>query len=93
MAQSKENLLIFGATGYIGAYILTEIIKNKGSFGRIAIITSPSTAENKSKQLQSLKLEGVEVIVGDVTNPTEVLNAFKGQHVWLKPGGIFTECC
>ncbi|TVY47790.1 Isoflavone reductase-like protein [Lachnellula occidentalis] len=77
MGESKENLLIFGATGYIGAYILREILKNKDSFGRIAIITSPGTAENKSEQLQNLKSEGVEVFVGDVTNPTDVLNAFK----------------
>ena len=79
MGESKENLLVFGATGYIGAYILKEILKNKDSFGRIAIITSPSTVENKSAQLQNLKSEGVEVIVGDVTTPTDVLNAFKGQ--------------
>jgi nucleoside-diphosphate-sugar epimerase len=91
MEDSKENLLVFGATGYIGAYILTEILKTKASFGRIAIITSPSTAENKSKQLQNLKLEGVEVIVGDVTRPTEMLNALKGQYFWLRPWGNSAE--
>ncbi|TVY30692.1 Isoflavone reductase-like protein [Lachnellula hyalina] len=87
MGEFKENLLVFGATGYIGAYILKEILKNKDSFGRIAIITSPSTVENKSEQLQNLKSEGVEVIVGDVTNPADVLNAFKGINTVISTVG------
>ena len=45
--MAKENLLILGATGYIGVYIVDSIIKAKDSFGRIAIFTSLSTAENK----------------------------------------------
>jgi len=74
----KENLLMFGATGYIGVYIIEAIIKAKSSFGRIAIITSPGSAENKSKQFERLKEQGVEVIVGDVTKAEDVLKAYEG---------------
>jgi uncharacterized protein YbjT (DUF2867 family) len=81
----KENLLMFGATGYIGIYIIEAIIKAKSSFGRIAIITSPGTAETKANQLEKLKEQGVEVIVGDVTKAEDVLNAYEGLHpIWSK---------
>ena len=71
---------MFGATGYIGAYIIEAIVKAKASFGRIAIITSPGTAENKATKLEKLREQGVEVIVGDVTKAEDVLKAYEGLH-------------
>ncbi|TVY51920.1 Isoflavone reductase, partial [Lachnellula cervina] len=81
------NLLVFGATGNIDAYILREILKNKDSFGEITIITSQGTVENKAEQLQNLRSEGVEVIVGDVTNPVDVLNVLKGINTVISTVG------
>jgi uncharacterized protein YbjT (DUF2867 family) len=79
MAQSnKENLLIIGATGYIGAYIIEQIVKAKDHFGRIAILTSPNTAETKSQTLEKLRAQGVEVVIGDVKNSEDILKAFEG---------------
>ena len=80
MAQSKtkENLLILGGTGYIGSYILDQIVKAKDSFGNIAIFTSPRTAETKSELLDSLRSQGVGVIVGDVNKPEDLQKAFQG---------------
>jgi uncharacterized protein YbjT (DUF2867 family) len=80
MAQpkSKENLLIIGATGYIGVYIVEQIIKAKDSFGRIAIFTSPSTAESKPQKLVELRAQGVEVIIGDIKKPSDLVTAFEG---------------
>lgn len=78
ITMAKENLLIIGSTGWIGAYITEQIVKAKDSFGRIAIFTSPSTAESKAEALGELKAQGVEVIVGDLKNPEDLLNAFKG---------------
>ncbi|KAF8846417.1 NAD(P)-binding protein [Acephala macrosclerotiorum] len=77
-APTKENLLIIGATGYIGTYITEQIILAKESFGRIAIFTSPSTAENKPEVLDKLRAQGVEVIIGDVKNSQDLLKAFEG---------------
>jgi hypothetical protein len=74
----KENILLIGATGYIGTYILEQIIKAKESFGRIAIFTSPNTAQNKAGLLEKLKQQGVEVIIGDTGNDEELLKAFEG---------------
>ncbi|KAE8452069.1 hypothetical protein EG329_002235 [Mollisiaceae sp. DMI_Dod_QoI] len=85
--STKDNVLILGATGYIGVYIVEEIIKAKDSFGRIAIFTSPNSAEKKSKQLDELKAQGVEVIVGDVNNSEDLLKAFEGINTVISAVG------
>lgn len=70
--------MILGGTGYIGSYILDQIIKAKDSFGNIAIFTSPRTAETKSELLDGLRSKGVGVIVGDVNKSEDLLKAFQG---------------
>jgi len=95
MAQQgkKENILILGATGYIGTHITDKIVESKSSFGRIAIFTSPSTIEKKAGVIDRLKAEGAEVIVGDATNADDIVKALKGStplhgqydHVLKKP--------
>jgi uncharacterized protein YbjT (DUF2867 family) len=80
MSTSKEDLLMFGATGYIGTYIIEAILKAKDSFGRIAIFTSSDTAGNKARQLEKLKELGVEIITGDVTKKEDVLMAYEGVY-------------
>jgi uncharacterized protein YbjT (DUF2867 family) len=78
MASEKQNLLIFGATGYIGTHITEQIIKSKASFGRIAIFTSSNTVESKADVIKGLKDEGVEVIVGDATTTDDIVKAYQG---------------
>jgi FlaA1/EpsC-like NDP-sugar epimerase len=78
LSKGKENLLILGATGYIGAYITEEIIKAEDNFGKIAIFTSPKTAETKTNLLDGWKAQGLEVLIGDVTKSQELLKAFEG---------------
>ncbi|KIW11784.1 hypothetical protein PV08_09056 [Exophiala spinifera] len=75
---APKRLLIFGATGLIGTYIVNAIVQNKAHFDRIAIFTSPSTVESKADQIESLKKEGVEVVVGDITNADDVVKAYQG---------------
>lgn len=75
---TKETILVFGATGYIGTYIIDQIVKAKSSFGRIAIFTSPSTVEKKPDVLSQLKENEVEVIVGNADDETEVVKALQG---------------
>ncbi|KGO38899.1 hypothetical protein PEX1_093700 [Penicillium expansum] len=71
-----KNILLFGATGNIGSFILDAILPERSQFGRIAIFTSPHTAETKVSQLNKLK-EGVEVIVGNVEDENAVKAAYK----------------
>ncbi|KAK7905360.1 hypothetical protein LTR67_000081 [Exophiala xenobiotica] len=72
-----KKLLIFGATGLIGKYITQAIVENKDKFDRIAIFTSQGTVQSKADQIDALKKQGVDVIVGDVTNSEDVVKAYQ----------------
>lgn len=78
MSSKPSNILVLGATGVIGQFIIANIISAKADFNRIAIFTSQSTLENKVAEIQALKNSGVEIIVGDVNNDSDILVAFKG---------------
>lgn len=76
--SKTENILVFGGTGYIGTYILSDIIASKSAFKRIALFTSSNTVANKSSHIESLKAQGVDIIVGDVQKEEDVLQAYQG---------------
>jgi uncharacterized protein YbjT (DUF2867 family) len=78
--NTKENLLLFGATGYIGTYITEQIVANKSSFGKIVVFTSASTVEKKSDFINKLKSAGVEIIVGDASKKEDVVKAMQGVY-------------
>ncbi|KAL3476014.1 hypothetical protein BJX99DRAFT_228721 [Aspergillus californicus] len=76
--MSKSNVLVFGATGAIGSYIIAAIVNARDSFNRIAIFTSPNTLSTKPTEINTLRENGVEILTGDVTNKEDVLKAFEG---------------
>jgi len=79
-AFSPARILIFGATGTIGAYITKSILRARPAFGRVAIFTSQATAEKKADLLQEWKSNGVAVVIGDVTSSEDVASAYKEQN-------------
>jgi len=56
-----QNILIIGATGLTCASITKAIVHAKSDFGRISVLTSSSTIQNKAEQIKVLKESGVEV--------------------------------
>ncbi|GAM37360.1 isoflavone reductase family protein [Talaromyces pinophilus] len=78
MATELKSVLVLGATGVIGQYIIRSLIEAQASFDRLAVFTSPSTVEKKAKEIESLEEKGVQVIVGDLTNQENVLKAYEG---------------
>ncbi|KOC14200.1 isoflavone reductase family protein [Aspergillus flavus AF70] len=80
MASFKpRNILLFGATGNIGTYILQAILTARDEFDRIAIFTSQATAASKKDYLDDLKrTKNVEVLVGDVQDQDAVRKAYHG---------------
>jgi hypothetical protein len=82
-----ENIIVFGATGVIGKFLIASLIQNYKSFGRLAIFTSPNTVETKADYIQSLKDSGVEVIVGDVRKDEDVLKAYEGFSIVVSAVG------
>ena len=78
-SPTPSKILLFGATGVIGKYILEQLIEAKPAFEKIGIFTSPGTAEKKSEDIKKLKEKGVEVVVGDVNSESDVKKAFEGR--------------
>jgi hypothetical protein len=78
MAHSSQNVIVFGATGTIGKFLIGAIIDAKASFKRIAIFTSPNTVETKKEFIDKLKASGVEIIVGNVRDEKDVSKAYEG---------------
>ena len=76
---TPSNILIFGATGVIGKFIIEQLVAAKSNFSRIVIFTSRGTVENKKDEIGRLKEQGVEVVVGDVTNESDVRKAYEGK--------------
>jgi nucleoside-diphosphate-sugar epimerase len=76
MSQT-QNILIFGATGWIGKHI-TNAIVNEPSFKQIAIFTSDETLKSKAKEIEALESRGVRVITGDLTSADDLNAAYKG---------------
>ena len=74
----QQDILIVGATGVIGAPITKAIISAKTSFRRIAILTSSATVTNKASEIGSLKSQGVEILIGDLSREQDVKNAYDG---------------
>jgi saccharopine dehydrogenase-like NADP-dependent oxidoreductase len=76
-----SNILIIGATGVIGKPITHQIVSAKSTFGRIAILTSNNTANNKADEVRALKGQGVEVLVGDLQVEDDVKRAYEGESM------------
>lgn len=72
-----KNILIFGATGLIGRYITDAIVKEKDSFNRVVIFTTPATVAKKAEYIQHLKSAGVEIITGGITNEKDIQLAYQ----------------
>lgn len=73
-----KNLLLFGATGQIGSFILESILTARNSFNRVAIFTSTRTAEAKSAYLNKLQHHKIEIITGDIEDENAIKAAYKG---------------
>ncbi|KIN00005.1 hypothetical protein OIDMADRAFT_181258 [Oidiodendron maius Zn] len=78
MSFKPRNLLLFGATGQIGAFILDALLSARDEFERIAIFTSQNTVETKADSLVRLKKNGVEIIVGEISDEEAVGKAYEG---------------
>ncbi|GAM38996.1 isoflavone reductase family protein [Talaromyces pinophilus] len=84
MADFKpRNILLIGATGNIGRFITRSIVSARGEFDRVAILTSaPAAGSEKEKFInEELKPKNVEIIVGDISNEEDVLNAYKAKGI------------
>jgi nucleoside-diphosphate-sugar epimerase len=77
-----RNILLFGATGNIGRYILDAIVSARSEFDRVVVFTSPSSlaaGNPKAALLNDLKAnKQVEIIAGDIADEKAVGEAYQG---------------
>lgn len=81
-ALNASNILIFGATGFIGTYITEKILAAQPSFRSVTIFTSPATVESKAELLEGWKQRGnVSVITGSADSELDVKAAYKDKQI------------
>lgn len=76
--ETSKRVLIFGATGVIGRYIIQEVVNAKSSFEKIGLFTSPETARNKPDEISHWEEKGVDIHVGDVNSEEDVKKVYEG---------------
>lgn len=83
MATPKaSNILIFGATGFIGTFITEKIISAQPAFNHITIFTSTNTVNTKGELLDKWKKAGkVTIITGEVDSEADVSAAYRDHKV------------
>ena len=83
MASLKaSNILIFGATGFIGTFITEAVIAAQPAFNHVTIFTSTNTVNTKGELLDKWKRAGnVTVVVGDVDSEADVSAAYKDHNI------------
>lgn len=83
MASLKaSNILIFGATGFIGTFITDKVIAAQPAFNHITIFTSANTVSTKGDLLDKWKKAGnVTVVTGDVDSEADVSAAYRDHDI------------
>ncbi|RMZ92753.1 hypothetical protein DV736_g63, partial [Chaetothyriales sp. CBS 134916] len=81
MSWKPTNILVFGATGLIGKFLIAELVEAKSSFGRIAIFTSQNTVDTKPDAIKRLQDSAVEVFTGNLQDHDLI------KHVYAGAGG------
>ncbi|TKA69989.1 hypothetical protein B0A55_08841 [Friedmanniomyces simplex] len=81
------SILVFGATGVAGKYIIDALVARKSSFSRLGIFTSQNTVDKKAELIQRLKSEGIHVHVGHVGKEEDVLAAYQDYDTVVNAAG------
>ncbi|VUC21028.1 unnamed protein product [Clonostachys rosea] len=72
-----RKILVLGATGVIGKVLVEALLCGKEHFDSIGIFTSAESATNKQALIESFKSRGVSVVIGDLYNDDQVLEAYR----------------
>lgn len=77
-----SNILIFGATGFIGLFITEKVIAAQPAFQHVTIFTSKETVEKKGALLEGWRKAGnVSVVTGSADSESDVRTAYKEHNI------------
>lgn len=82
----KKRVFLTGATGNMGWSVFQELLKRRERF-EIAILARPSK-KNKEKLKDYINSNGIEIVWGDLTNYSDILNGVTGSDFVLHVGGM-----
>jgi len=74
-----RKILVTGATGFLGSYVVAELKKMKYDFKCLV---------RKEGDAYLLEKEGIQIVYGDVTNKPSLISALKGVDTVLHMAGV-----
>ncbi|KUI62413.1 Isoflavone reductase [Cytospora mali] len=89
VAITSKKILVLGSTGVIGKVLVNALISANANFERIGIFTSAETVDNKKDLIESYRSKGVDIVIGDVNDDNDMLEAFKGFDTVVSAVGRF----
>jgi 5,10-methylene-tetrahydrofolate dehydrogenase/methenyl tetrahydrofolate cyclohydrolase len=69
-SMDSPSVLIIGASGFIGSPVLKELMRQRTSFSRVAVLTEASRVH----KFADAQANGVKIVIGSFTDPA----SFKG---------------
>lgn len=90
MEHAEKTILVFGATGQQGGAVASHLLKDGWKVR--ALVRNP-----KSDQAQALGQRGIELVQGDLNQPSSLLEAMKGVYgvfsvqTFMADGGTIAE--
>lgn len=81
VAPSSVRVVIFGATGYIGRYVVLEFLRQGFS---VVAFARPRSGVKRTKTEADVRadFDGARVVFGDVTDPSDVARAFASEEAY-----------
>jgi len=80
---SLKNILLIGSTGTIGSAIRKALVARKSAFDKVGVLTGAASLADpkKADAFQSVKSEGVEIVVAELDDKAGLVKALKGNPI------------
>ena len=80
--RSLKNILLIGSTGTIGSAVRKALVARKSAFDKVGVLTGAASLADpkKAEAFQSVKSEGVEIVVAELDDKSGLVKALKGNQ-------------
>ena len=93
--RSLKNILLIGSTGTIGSAVRKALVARKSAFDKVGVLTGAASLADpkKAEAFQSVKNEGVEIVVAELDDKAGLVKALKGNQSGILCLMIRVGCC
>ena len=85
--KNRKKILITGATGFIGSHLTDKLIQDNRANIRALVLENPID-DIEIENLERLKIQGVEIVYGDLRNKKSLTKAVKNIDTIFHLGAI-----